>query len=226
MPNDPIKGLTYQFGDADLLALAMRHRSAGNPHNERLEFLGDAVIGLLVADQLVATYADADEGELTRMRSFAVKRASLAKIARQLNLGSYLQIGQGEENSGGRNRESTLANALEALIGAIYLDGGIESVRRHILPLFELAVGDAVSATQKDSKTSLQELLQREGHPLPAYQVIACTGDPHRPQFNVSCEVPSLTLTTTALGPGKRKAEQRAAQSMLDLLAERFGWHG
>ena len=224
--NDDLGGFEYSFADPQLLELALRHRSAGNPHNERLEFLGDAVLGLLVADALLAKYPTADEGELTRMRSFAVKRASLAKIARRLNLGAALHIGQGEENSGGRKRESTLANTFEALVGAIYLDGELAAVRQHILPLFDSIFADSVAATQKDPKTALQELLQREGHPVPRYALLSCEGDAHRPEFSVQCDAASLGLSTTALGSGKRKAEQGAAQAMLELLNERYGWHG
>lgn len=211
--------LQYQFSDTSLLQAALTHRSAGNQNNERLEFLGDAVLGFVIAETLYTTYPDATEGELSRLRASLVKRESLADIARRLNLGEYLTLGSGELKSGGHRRESILADALEAILGAILLDGGYAACRACIQRLFAQPIEELPAAAQlKDPKTRLQEYLQARKLELPVYQVTAVQGKAHKQRFSILCTVATLDRTTTGEGTSRRKAEQAAAEAMLDLL--------
>lgn len=208
--------LGYQFSDISLLNRALTHRSADNDHNERLEFLGDSILGFEAADYLYQHAATATEGELSRMRSQLVKRETLASIARELNLGQILRLGQGEFRSGGQNRDSILADAVEAIIAAVYLDGGVQNARELVRRLLGERLNNPTAVLQqKDAKTRLQELLQGRKLSLPSYEVIEVKGDQHQQSFVVACKVQDLELTSTGSGTSRRKAEQQAAESML-----------
>jgi len=210
----------YQFDDAGLLERALTHRSLGARNNERLEFLGDAILGFEVADHLYRTVGDANEGQLSRMRAHLVKRETLAEIARELQLGDILLLGAGELRSGGQTRDSILADALEAIIAAVYLDGGIEQARALVRRLLGDRLSNPTPETRrKDPKTRLQEYLQSLGRPLPRYDVVDISGDPHDQTFRVIC-VSGLGGETEGLGGSRRKAEQAAARKMLQRLEE------
>ncbi len=214
-----LRVLGYSFKDGELLARALTHRSVGARHNERLEFLGDALLGMVVAEFLFATYPDADEGQLTRARATLVNRETLANVARSLDLGELIYLGEGELKSGGWRRDSILANTVEALLGAIYLDGGMEACRRSVLSLLQsrLATIDP-ECTRKDAKTELQEFLQSRRRCLPEYKTMDISGPSHEQMFTVSCVVDSLPAPVVANGPTRRKAEQAAARATLELL--------
>jgi ribonuclease-3 len=214
------KHLGYSFADAQLLRQALTHRSAGSRNNERLEFLGDAVLGFVIAGELYHAYPQAREGKLSRLRSTLVRRESLAKIARGLQLGEYLQLGAGERRSGGHARDSILSDALEAIIGAIYLDSDFAKVRDCILALFEERLRSVSEVTTlKDSKTRLQEYLQAQHQPLPTYSVIRISGEAHDQSFSVACSVAGLDIEPgEGHGSSRRLAEQAAAEDMLARL--------
>jgi ribonuclease-3 len=206
----------YAFSDRGLFTLALTHRSASAEHNERLEFLGDAILGFLIAELLYERFPGSPEGELTRLRSRLVRRKTLAELSRQLELGRYIVLGGGEVKSGGGERESILANALEALIGAIYLDGGLDACRRSILHIYGalLDAGFEEDAI-KDPKTQLQELLQGIRLPLPVYRVVETTGADHQHWFTVECRITILDGTTRGGGKSRRLAEQDAARQTI-----------
>lgn len=211
--------IDYEFSDVGVVETALTHRSAGNNNNERLEFLGDAILGFVVADALFTRFPEADEGQLSRLRAGLVKRDSLAEIARGLYLGDYLQLGSGELRSGGRQRSSILADALEAILAAVYLDGGYEEARRVMLRLFERRLADiSPDGQQKDPKTRLQELLQARGQGLPEYQITAVAGKQHDQTFTVTCRFEAQDITAVATGSSRRKAEQAAALSILEQI--------
>jgi ribonuclease-3 len=197
----------------------LTHRSAGSANNERLEFLGDALLGFVIAEALCERFPEADEGTLSRMRASLVKRETLAALARGLGLGEYLHLGAGELRTGGYARDSILADAFEALWGAVYLDAGFASARELVLRLFapRLAQTSAVHAG-KDPKTQLQEWLQAQRRPLPEYTVVATGGDQHAQTFVVSCTLADADLGTRAEGSTRRGAEQAAAYAMLEQL--------
>ena len=211
--------LDYECTDAALLESALTHRSAGGSHNERLEFLGDAVLNCVIAKLVFSEFGAADEGDLSRFRASLVSGEALAVIAAEMRLGDQLRLGSGELKSGGFRRKSILADTLEAIFGAIYLDGGFPAAERVIVRLFTPLLDRLPSAAElKDPKTRLQEALQAQGLPLPQYHVDAITGEAHNQQFEVACVVASLDLRTTAIGPSRRRAEQAAAQLLLDQL--------
>ncbi|MFO7306492.1 MAG: ribonuclease III [Gammaproteobacteria bacterium] len=213
--------LGYECRDSALLDAALTHRSAGGPHNERLEFLGDAVLNCVVATLLFREFANADEGELSRFRSSLVNGDALALIAAEIGLGDQLRLGSGELKSGGFRRKSILADSLEALFGAIYLDGGFDAAATVIERLFVPRLDRLPSAAElKDPKTRLQETLQARGLPLPGYAVDSVSGEAHNQVFQVSCTVDALGLKTYASGPSRRRAEQAAAQLMLEKLQQ------
>ncbi len=215
-------GVSHRFKDPHLLTLALTHRSASPRHNERLEFLGDAVIGLVVADILYARFPAADEGQLTRARATLVNRDTLADIARELDFGSALALGEGELKSGGWRRESILANALEAIVGAIYLDAGMEAARTQLMTWFHTRLLRVdPTATQKDSKTQLQEFLQERQNPLPLYRTVGIQGPAHEQHFTISCEITTPALQVEASGRSRRQAEQEAARLALAALRAR-----
>jgi ribonuclease III len=208
------------FGEPALLDEALTHSSAGMPNYERLEFLGDAMVGLVVAEALWRRCPDATEGDLSRRRAALVKRESLASLARQLELGEYLRLGTGELRSGGHARDSTLADAFEALIGAVYVDQGFAAARELILRLFAERIAQvAARSAMKDPKTRLQELLQARRLELPEYEVVEIIGEQHAQRFVVRCRLPDLGHETRADGTSRRRAEQQAAELMLDELA-------
>jgi ribonuclease-3 len=211
--------LQYQFSDPTLLTLALSHRSCGSKNNERLEFLGDAVLGLIVSNFLFQRFPDAREGDLSRIRSQIVRAESLAEVARSLNLGPELLLGQGEMKSGGHRRDSILGDTVEALIGAIYLDRGMAPAEQCIVNWF----GDSLNAVTldapvKDAKTGLQEWLQARGKPLPEYVVVKTQGEDHSRLFTVSCKIADLENPAEATASSRRKAEQLVAQQLLKQL--------
>ena len=215
------KHLGYRFQDAQLLQQALTHRSAGSRNNERLEFLGDAVLGSVIAAELYRRYPQAREGKLSRLRSTLVRRESLAGIAQDLQLGHYLQLGAGERRSGGHARDSILSDALEAIFGAIYLDSGFATARDCILALFSerLQLVSGVT-TLKDAKTRLQEYLQAQRKPLPVYAVVQISGEAHDQFFRVSCSVAGLDIEPgRGSGGSRRLAEQAAAEDLLARLS-------
>lgn len=214
--------LGHEPRDVALFTAALTHRSASGRNNERLEFLGDAVVNLLVAEMLYERFPDADEGELSRRRASLVSAEPLATLAQQLGLGDVLQLGSGELKTGGFRRQSILADAFEAVIGAVYLDSGLDAARALVTRLFgpQLALLPATDAL-KDPKTRLQEHLQSRGHALPIYGVETVVGEPHAQHFSVRCEVAELGLETQGEGSSRRRAEQEAAQRLLEALAAR-----
>ncbi|MCW8908228.1 MAG: ribonuclease III [Sedimenticola sp.] len=210
------QAIGYRFNDPGLTETALTHRSAGSSNNERLEFLGDAILGFVIADYLYSHYGNADEGELSRLRAALVKGDSLAEIAQSLQLGMYLNLGPGELRSGGHSRASILADAVEALLAAVYLDGGYPAAREVILRLFEEKLaGLGRKSRQKDPKTRLQELLQAKKTALPVYTILSITGEQHEQRFRVSCKVEELDLESEGTGSSRRKAEQNAASQLL-----------
>ena len=211
--------LDYRFRDSDLLETALTHRSADRRNNERLEYLGDAILDFLIAESLYLRFPHAAEGVLTRMRASMVKRETLAGLGRDLQLGEWIRLGSGEKRSGGWRRDSILANTLEALIGAVYLDGGMDQCRGVVLQIFKDLL-DAISPADpgKDPKTTLQEFVQANKQPLPDYRVIAEEGEAHARVFRVECVVAGLQAPVTAEGRSRRNAEQAAARKALDLL--------
>lgn len=213
------QALGYQFGDPGLLQLALTHRSAGSQNNERLEFLGDSIINHIIAEALYSRFPSAREGEMSRMRAALVKGDTLAEIARELKLGEYLVLGAGERKSGGYRRGSILADALEAVVGAILLDSDVEHCRRTVLDWVESRLQALSSATtDKDAKTQLQEFLQGRGYPLPEYELLSVRGDDHAQQFHVTCRLSRPRLAVEGNGASRRKAEQNAATAALERL--------
>ncbi len=208
--------LGYEVRDVALFSAALTHRSAARPHNERLEFLGDAVLNLSIAEHLYRAHPQANEGDLSRLRAWLVSSPPLAQTAAQIGLGEVLRLGSGELKTGGFRRESILADALEALLGAIYLDGGLAEAQRVILMLFGPRLTNLPHTDElKDSKTRLQEHLQSHGLPLPAYEVVRTEGEIHAQTFWVRCEVNALGCEATGQGLSRRRAEQEAAALVL-----------
>lgn len=213
------KRIGYQFNDQDLLLQALTHRSAKGTHNERLEFLGDSILGFVIAEALYQKFPKHDEGDLTRMRSSLVKGVTLAELGRHFKLGEHLILGAGELKSGGHKRDSILEDAIEAIIGAVYLDSGQSACKKLVLNWFEerLAVIKPGNE-QKDPKTRLQEFLQGRKIALPEYEVTEITGQSHNQQFTVRCTTSVIDKAVIAKGTSRRKAEQSAAQQVLDLI--------
>lgn len=215
-----LNALGYRFSDGQLLALALTHRSVGGRNNERLEFLGDALINACVADALYRRHAGLEEGDLSRLRASLVNQETLAEVARELDLGAHLTLGPGELKSGGHRRASILADALEALIGAVFLDAGFESAHNTVLRLLDSRLASPPSTDSlKDAKTRLQEALQARDLPLPAYAVESVRGEPHRQTFRVSCSIETLQVRTEGEGSSRRAAEQEAAQRAFQEIA-------
>jgi len=211
--------LGYECRDAALLESALTHRSAGGAHNERLEFLGDAVLNCVVAMLVFREFASANEGDLSRFRASLVSGEALAVIAAEIDLGHQVRLGSGELKSGGFRRKSILADTLEALFGAIYLDGGFDAAAAVIERLFISRLDRLPSAAElKDPKTRLQEAVQAKGLALPSYVVESVTGEAHDQTFQVSCSVESLGLKAVGVGPSRRRAEQIAASEILAKL--------
>lgn len=214
--------LGYRFREPRLLVQALTHRSHSSPHNERLEFLGDSVLNCVMALTLYDRYPKLKEGELSRLRASLVRQEALHRVAEILQLGQHLALGEGELKSGGFRRPSILADALEAIFGAVLLDAGFEEVRALILRLFEPLLTEPAGGTPtKDPKTALQEYLQGKRLPLPLYQLRNTRGEAHAQEFEVECQVPDLKLAVVGTGPSRRAAEQDSAQKILDQLAKR-----
>lgn len=211
--------LGHRFRQNDLLARALTHRSFGADHNERLEFLGDAVLSLAVSSLLFERFAGSDEGDLTRVRAHLVREDSLHRMALQLGLPEVVRLSEGEARGGGAQRASILADALEAVIGAVFLDAGFDAARGLVQRLFgEVIAGTEIGGWAKDAKTELQEWLQARRLPVPTYRISATRGQAHAQTFEVECMVPALGLTQTGEGRSRRQAEQEAARRMLDDL--------
>jgi ribonuclease-3 len=213
------RALGYQFNKPEWLTAALTHRSVGTANNERLEFLGDALLSFIVAETLFERFTNASEGELTRCRASLVKKDTLAEIAQDLKLGNYLHLGGGELKSGGYRRASILADALEAVLGAIFLDAGLDACRQVILHLLtDRLIKLSPKHIDKDAKTRLQEYLQAKQLPLPEYRVLAIEGAPHEQRFEVECVVQILDTPSYGLGESRRRAEQEAATQALIAL--------
>lgn len=213
--------LGYQFSQSELLLCALTHASAGGTHNERLEFLGDALLDYLIADILYQRFPHANEGELTRMRSNLVRRETLTRIARNLEIGKYVILGSGEIKTGGAQRDSILANSLEALLAAVYLDGGLENCRSVVDHLFESLITELHPSDQiKDPKSRLQEYLQARHLSLPIYTVIATSGTDRNHHFRVQCVLELISEPIFGNGSTRRRAEQDAAVQALTILAQ------
>ncbi|MDF1765480.1 MAG: ribonuclease III [Gammaproteobacteria bacterium] len=217
------ESMGYHFKDESLLRLALTHRSASASHNERLEFLGDAILGFVVADMLYSRHRQEAEGDLSRLRASLVSKPALALCARRLNLGMHLVLGSGEAKGGGRDRDSILADAVEALIAATYLDGGMQAASEfvHRLIAREASSGNKPSA-KKDSKTALQELLQARKASLPEYAIVSIDGAAHEQTFHVECRLPEAGRVFSGIGESKKEAEQAAAEHALNTLGEAF----
>ena len=209
--------LGYSFRRPELLEEALTHRSASPRNNERLEFLGDALLDLIIAEHLYQRFPKASEGELSRLRASLVNGETLAALARGLKLGDWLRLGQGELKSGGFRRESILSDAMEAIFGAVYLDGGLDACRDLIVSVYRDCLAQPASADElKDPKTRLQEHLQSRQQALPVYNVLEIRGEPHAQNFTVECV--AADARAIASGSSRRKAEQEAARQLLDLL--------
>jgi ribonuclease III len=211
----------HRFRDPGLATLALTHRSAGKPNNERMEFLGDALLGVMVAELLYEAHPNASEGELSRLRSQLVNGQALAVVARELELGDRLKLGPGELKSGGYRRDSILADAFEAMVAAVYLDDGYDACRQVVRRLFTPRVGE-LKRSSKDAKTRLQEWLQGRGLPLPVYELTASYGEDHAKVFDVSCAIEEPeAIRIEASGGSRRAAEQDAAEAVLQRLLEK-----
>lgn len=216
-----VRTLNYEFTDPELLRQALTHRSAGGWHNERLEFLGDAVLGVVIAGALYDAKPEAREGVLSRYRALLVRRETLAQVARELGIGEQLAMGSGELRSGGHQRKSILADALEALIGAIFLDGGFEAAATVVSRLYRQRLASLPPEAELiDAKTALQELLQARGLPPPRYRLLDTAGPDHAQRFTAACEVVGLDFETRGTGSSRRRAEQAAAALALAQLAD------
>ena len=218
--------LGYEFRDPALLREALTHRSFGVPHNERLEFVGDAVLNCAVALMLFEQFPATQEGELSRARANLVNRDTLVQLGRQIGLGAHIRLGEGEIKSGGADRASIIADALEAVLGAVFLDGGFVAARTVIDRVYADLLRCADPTTLgKDPKTRLQEWLQARRYPVPEYAVVATTGEAHAQQFEVDCRIPALAVTTRGSGTSRRAAEQNAAAAAFARVVS-SGAHG
>ncbi|MGF1763112.1 ribonuclease III [Aliivibrio kagoshimensis] len=210
----------YEFVNPELINLALTHRSANGKHNERLEFLGDSILSFVIADELYHRFPSVDEGDMSRMRATLVRGHTLAELGREFMLGDYLFLGPGELKSGGFRRDSILADAVEAIIGAIYLDSNTEEVRKIILAWYHSRLETIEpGVSQKDPKTRLQEHLQGRRLPLPAYNVTNIKGEAHNQEFTVECDISGMEKPVVGKGSSRRKAEQAAAEIALGQLS-------
>ncbi len=222
-PSKLEKAIDYKFKDQKLLEIALTHCSIGHSNNERLEYLGDAALGFIIADAIYQKFPQATEGDLTRLRASLVKGETLAKLGRDLSLGDYIKLGPGEMKSGGWRRDSILANTLEAIIGAVYLDADMDVCRKCVISLYRhLLLEISPDKLSKDPKTTLQELLQSRRLELPEYRVLAETGDAHERLFNVECTIIEPKISVQAEGRSKRLAEQSAAEKALPALEKKL----
>lgn len=218
---DSVDGIGYRFRDTGLLQEALTHRSVGSVNNERLEFLGDSVLNTIISSRLFERNPSAPEGDLSRMRARLVRGSTLGELATGIGLGQQIRLGEGERKSGGFRRTSILADALEALIGAIFLDGGYEACREVVLTFFDPLIENLPDPEElKDAKTRLQEWLQGRARPLPKYSLEREEGADHAKRFFVSCRLADQELEVEGSGTSRRKAEQSAAEGMLAALRE------
>lgn len=212
--------LNYTFTQPVLLKTALTHRSHSATHNERLEFLGDSILNFVIAEALCTRHAKASEGELSRLRSHLVQGSTLAEIAKTVDLGHFLKLGFGELKTGGTERESTLADALEAIIAAIFLDSNFDTCKQFILHLFKDRLENASLTNTKDPKTKLQEYLQYHKHTLPIYELITTEGELHNQTFKIRCKIKGSKEETFGISTNRRKAEQEAAKAFLKKLGQ------
>ncbi|AMX04100.1 ribonuclease III [Microbulbifer thermotolerans] len=215
--------LGHQFGRRDLLELALTHRSHGSRNNERLEFLGDSILGFTIGAALYDKFPEGREGQLSRLRARLVSGETLAELAREMELGDCLRLGEGEMKSGGHRRASILADAVEALIGAIYLDAGLETARQRILAWYAPRMAQLSLEIDKDPKSRLQEWLQARGRPLPEYRVVDIVGAEHAQEFVIECQVSGLVDPVRARAGSRRAAEKRAASEAYHRLTDAPG---
>jgi ribonuclease-3 len=220
-PEELCKKLGLKFNEPQLFLMAITHRSAGSNNNERLEFLGDSILGFVITQKLYEMFPEASEGVLSRLRANLVNQISLAGLARELQLGDYLVLGSGELKSGGFRRDSILSDALEAIMGALVKDQGIVICQQWILRLFDEKLnGLSLNNWQKDPKTQLQEMMQAKKLELPEYTLITMSGQPHQQSFKVKCSISLTDQSCIGVGVSRKKAEQSAAEQMLALLAK------
>lgn len=219
MANSLERAIDYRFSNPSLLLTALTHRSHSVPNNERLEFLGDSILNAVIARQLYERFPDVPEGDMSRLRANLVRQDSLHKLAQSLSLGDQLRLGEGELKSGGASRPSILADALEAIFGAVWLDGGFDCAYRVIVRLYEKMLDGIVPGKpMKDAKTRLQEYLQGRRLPLPKYALCGTDGEAHAQVFTVACEIANLRVRTEGRGGSRRAAEQIAAEKALEEL--------
>lgn len=215
------KRLDYPFNQTELLETALTHRSAGSDNNERLEYLGDSVLNFIIANALYHRFDKASEGELSRLRANLVNGSTLAEIARTLHLGEFLKLGPGEFKSGGNRRDSILAGAMEAVIGAVYIDGGFKASQNLVMRIYqEIFEEVSLDSVIKDPKTRLQEYLQSKKMPLPSYNILSIKGHDHAQIFSVECTITGLLKSMTGEGGSRRKAEQDAAGKALEYIMQ------
>lgn len=213
--------LDYHFIDRNVLSLALTHRSKGAQNYERLEFLGDSILGFVIAEWLFDNFPQLSEGKLSRMRSSLVRKETLAGIARQLDLGDYLILGEGELKSGGFQRDSILADTVESIIGALCLDAGFDVAKRFVLHNFaDLLTNISPQKNFKDAKSRLQEAMQKHGFSLPSYTIVSTSGQQHEQEFTVSCKLNELPLEAQSTAGTRRLAEQKSAAQVLELFEE------
>jgi len=221
MHDQLMRKLDYEFKNHALLSLALTHRSRGSKNYERLEFLGDSILGFVTAEWLYNEFPSLAEGKLSRMRSSLVRKETLAEVARALDLGNYLILGEGEMKSGGFNRDSILADTVESLIGAIYLDSDFEQASKFIFSKFARQLESVSELSHfKDAKSRLQEAMQKSGLPLPVYQIIDSTGEQHEQQFEVECRLDELSISAVSIANSRRAAEQKSAAQVLEQWQE------
>jgi ribonuclease-3 len=212
-----IKALGHTFKDPNLLEIALTHRSKSSKNYERMEFLGDSILGFVIAKWLFSQFDELSEGKLSRMRSSLVRREALARVARTINLGNSLILGEGELKSGGFDRDSILADAVESVIGAIYLDGGFTAAEQFIHTHFDVLMSQTTELkSAKDPKSRLQELMQKMGYRLPSYSIVDTQGQHHDQLFTIECRLDELPYVTRATAKSRREAEQIAAKEILD----------
>jgi ribonuclease-3 len=220
-PEVLMRRINYQFKDASLCELALTHRSCGKKNNERLEFLGDSIVNFVIAEDLFKRFPQAKEGQLSRLRAQMVKGKTLAEIARDMDMGDYLKLGSGELKSGGFRRDSILADSVESLIGAIYLDSDMDTVRTHILSWFQTRLASlSLTQTMKDAKTRLQEYLQSRRLALPEYLLENVEGEAHDQTFYIKCTISELPEPTKGVASSRRQAEQESANAALEQLQQ------
>ncbi len=218
-----VKLLDQKFLGSDTFSQALTHRSASSKHNERMEFLGDSVLGLIVTDALYKNMPKASEGYLSRLRASLVNENTLAEIANELSLGDFLRLGAGELKSGGFRRKSILSDALEAVIASIYLEKGMAAASKFVLQIYADRLQQLPGEDElKDPKSRLQEALQARNHEIPKYKLLSVSGDAHRQVFTAECVIPSMKIKTRGVASSRRKAEQQSAQNAYEKVMQKF----